>query len=51
MAELVRRAIDAVYRPKLRPIVGGFQMNVGLLKSPDAATIGRLATKPRRILD
>ena len=51
MAELVRRAIDAVYRPKLRPIVGGFQVNVGLLRAPDAATVGRVATAPRRIVD
>jgi hypothetical protein len=51
MAELVRRAIDAVYRPKLRPIVGGFQVNVGLLRAPDAAVIGRVATEPRRVVD
>jgi hypothetical protein len=51
MAELVRRAIDTVYRPTLRPVVGGFQVNVGLLRAPDAAIIGRFATKPRRIVD
>ena len=51
MAELVRRAIDTVYRPKLRPIVGGFQVNVGLLRGPDAANIPRLATGPRRVVD
>jgi hypothetical protein len=51
MAELVRRAIDAVYRPKLRPVVGGFQVNVGLLRAPDAALIGRVATAPRRVVD
>ena len=51
MAELVRRAIDTVYRPKLRPVVGGFQVNVGLLRAPDAAIVGRIATKPRRVAD
>jgi hypothetical protein len=51
MAELVRRAIDTVYRPTTRPIVGGFQLNLGLLRAPDAAIIGRVATKPRRVID
>ena len=51
MAELVRRAIDAVYRPTLRPVVGGFQVNVGVLRAPDAAIVGRVATKPRRVVD
>jgi hypothetical protein len=51
MAELVRRAIDAVYRPRLRPVVGGFQVNVGVLRTPDAAILGRVATKPRRVVD
>jgi hypothetical protein len=51
MAELVRRAIDTVYRPTLRPVVGGFQVNVGLLRAPDAAILGRFETKPRRVLD
>jgi hypothetical protein len=51
MAELVRRAIDAVYRPKLRPVVRGFQVNVGLLRGPDAAIIGRVTTEPRRVVD
>ena len=51
MAELVRRAVDAAYRPKLRPVVGGFQVNVGLLRQPDSAIVGRFATKPRRVVD
>jgi hypothetical protein len=51
MAELVRRAIDATYRPLTRPIVRGYQLNVGLLRSPDAAVIGRVATVPRRVTD
>jgi hypothetical protein len=51
MAELVRRAIDTTYRPKLRPVVRGFQLNIGLLRQPDAAIVGRVATKPRRVVD
>jgi hypothetical protein len=51
MAELVRRAIDATYRPKARPLVAGYQLNVGVLRAPDAAVIGRLATVPRRVVD
>jgi hypothetical protein len=51
MAELVRRAIDAAYRPRLRPVVRGFQVNVGLLREPDAAVVGRVATQPRRVVD
>jgi hypothetical protein len=51
MAELVRRAIDTVYRPRLRPIVGGFHIHAGLLRQPDAAIVGRVATQPRRVLD
>jgi hypothetical protein len=51
MAELVRRAIDATYRPLTRPVVRGYQLNVGMLRSPDAAIIGRLATVPRRVTE
>jgi hypothetical protein len=51
MAELVRRAIDATYRPTLRPVVRGFQVNVGLFHGPDAAILGRVATEPRRVVD
>jgi hypothetical protein len=51
MAELVRRAIDATYRPKLRPLVGGYQLNLGVLRAPDAAILGRIATAPRRVVD
>ena len=28
MAELVRRALDTTYRPRLRPIVAGFWVNL-----------------------
>jgi hypothetical protein len=51
MAELIRRAVDAVYRPHRRPIVRGFQLNLGLLGQPDAAIVGRVATTPRRVVD
>jgi len=51
MAELARRAIDSTYRPKLRPIVAGFHVNMGLTRGPDAAVVGRLAKPPRRVRD
>lgn len=51
MAELVRRAIDATYRPLTRPIVRGYQLNVGVQRAVDPATIGRLATVPRRVVE
>jgi len=41
MAELVRRAIDRVYRPALRPKVPGYELSLGLWKRPDAAIVGR----------
>jgi hypothetical protein len=51
MAELVRRAIDATYRPHLRPVVGGFHLNFGATRGPDAAVVARLAGAPRRVRD
>jgi hypothetical protein len=41
MAELVRRAIDRVYRPELRPRIRGFEVSLGLWNRPDAAIVGR----------
>jgi len=41
LAELVRRAIDSVYRPALRPKVRGYELSVGMWRRPDAAVIGR----------
>ena len=41
MAELVRRAIDATYRPYSRPRIAGYEFSIGLWKQPDAATVGR----------
>jgi hypothetical protein len=51
MAELIRRAIDTVYRPNLRPVVRGYQLNVGAFRTADAAIIGRILTVPRRVRD
>jgi hypothetical protein len=49
MAELVRRAIDRVYRPELRPKILGYEVSVGLWNRPDAAIVGR--RKTRRLVD
>ena len=51
MAELIRRAIDTVYRPNLRPVVRGYQLNVGAFRTADAAIIGRIPSIPRRVRD
>jgi hypothetical protein len=49
MAELIRRAIDAVYRPDLRPRVRGYELSAGLWKRPDAALVGR--RRAGRVID
>jgi hypothetical protein len=41
MCELVRRAIDATYRPHSRPRISGYEVSVGVWKRPDAAIVGR----------
>jgi hypothetical protein len=41
LAELVRRSIDRVYRPNLRPRIPGVELSVGLWKRPDAAVAVR----------
>jgi hypothetical protein len=41
MAELIRRAVDVVYRPKVRPTVSGFELSLGMWRRPDAAVAGR----------
>ena len=43
MAELVRRALDLAYRPGERPRVRGFDVSLGVWRSPDAAVAGRRA--------
>ena len=41
IGELIRRAVDAAYRPHLRPTVRGVELNIGLWRRPDAAVVGR----------
>jgi hypothetical protein len=41
LAELVRRAIDTVYRPHSRERVRGVELSLGLWRRPDAAVVGR----------
>jgi len=41
MAELVRRAIDAVYEPGRRPAARGVEVSVGVWRRLDAAVTGR----------
>ena len=45
MAELVRRAIDATYRPATKPRVPGWELSVGMWRRPDEALLGR---RPQR---
>ena len=40
-AELVRRALDASYRPEERPRVRGFDISLGVWRAPDASVAGR----------
>ena len=49
MAELVRRAIDSVYRSESRPKIAGFSISAGMWRDADAALVGRrvLVRKPR----
>ncbi|HET7571287.1 MAG TPA: hypothetical protein VFJ77_01315 [Gaiellaceae bacterium] len=49
LAELVRRALDTVYRPHRRERVRGFEFSLGIWERPDAAVVGRRPTWPRRI--
>ncbi len=41
LAELVRRAVDSVYRPGSRSRVAGLEVSVGVWRRPDAAVVGR----------
>jgi hypothetical protein len=41
MSELIRRAIDMVYRPTKRPRVAGFELLITLRKGIDEALAGR----------
>jgi hypothetical protein len=49
MAELIRRAIDKVYRPELRPKIPGYELSFGVWRRPDAAVVGR--RKERRLTE
>jgi hypothetical protein len=48
LAELIRRAVDRVYRPHNRPQVGGVEVSVGFWRRPDAAVVGRRPDHLRR---
>lgn len=50
MAELVRRAVDATYRPAFRQRVRGYELSLALWRRPDAALVGRRLL-PKRVLD
>ncbi len=41
MSELIRRAIDHVYQPWVRPTVRGYEVALAFWKRPDAAVVGR----------
>lgn len=49
MAELVRRAVDAVYRPHSRRNFRGWEVLFSVWRQPDAAIVSRLVRvrKPR----
>jgi len=40
-SELVRRAIDETFRPEARVRIRGFDLGIGVWRSPDAAVAGR----------
>jgi len=40
-SELIRRALDETYRPEARRRVRGFDLGIGIWRSPDAAVAGR----------
>jgi hypothetical protein len=48
LAELVRRAVDQVYRPHSRSRVEGLELSVGVWRRPDAAVVGRRPDRVRR---
>ena len=45
--ELVRRAIDATYRPHARPRARGVEVSFGVWRDPDAAVVGRRPPRAR----
>jgi hypothetical protein len=46
-AELMRRALDDVYRPDEQRALGGWEVSVGFWPRPDAALAGRRRRWPR----
>lgn len=48
VSELIRRAIDGTYRPGAAVRVGGFEVNVGVFRDPDAAATGRRRPRAKR---
>jgi hypothetical protein len=45
VSELLRRAVDATYRPLTRQTAPGFELSFGLWRRPDAAVVGRRPTR------
>jgi len=50
MAELVRRSIDSVFRPNVRPQARGWQFTFGMFRDPDVAIVARRAAPPKPML-
>jgi hypothetical protein len=50
LAELIRRAVDTVYRPGTRPSVPGYELSLAVWRRPDAAVVGRRARDRTRRL-
>ena len=50
IAELIRRSIDAVFRPSVRPQARGWQLTFGMFKDPDVAIVARRAAPPKPML-
>ena len=49
VAELVRRALDHVYRPRVRFKVRGWEVSFAIWRRPDAAVVARrVRERPRR---
>ena len=48
LAELVRRAVDGIYRPYDRPRFRGVELSVGVWHRPDVAFVGRRLKPPPR---
>jgi hypothetical protein len=49
VSELIRRAIDATYRPGTRVRLRGLEISLGVFREPDAAVAGRRRRKRARL--